>query len=72
MSAETPLMMACLHGHSKIEKMLLDEVMDLNSCNKKGQPPILKAFLSGNTEIVKLFLDRGADCNICDKFNDSL
>ena len=57
-SKATPLLVACLKGHTEIVKALLDiNNIEVNKTNKEGETPLLVACLKGHTEIVKALLD---------------
>ncbi|XP_071142052.1 ankyrin-3-like [Mytilus edulis] len=68
---QSPIMIACEHGHTKIVKMLLELGADCNKCDKDDQSLIMIACEHGHTDIVKILLDLGADYIKCDKDDQS-
>jgi hypothetical protein len=50
-----------LNDHLDLLQMLLDQRVDVNLQNNKGNTPLLRAAWAGSHEVVKLLLDRGAD-----------
>jgi ankyrin repeat protein len=54
---ETPLMMACLRGHTAIARELMDRGADVN---KTGWTPLHYAATGGHVEIMQMLLDRSA------------
>ena len=44
----TPLLLAAKEGHSKIVKLLLDDVADVSIANEEGHNCLIEAILSGH------------------------
>jgi ankyrin repeat protein len=69
---QTLLMYACLNGHIKVAKMLIERGADVNAKDNNGQTVLLYAVASKSPEMVKLLLDNGAIKTINDKDNKGL
>lgn len=54
---ESPLMMACLHGHLEMAKRLIERGADVN---KPGWTPLHYAATNGHTEVMSMLLDQSA------------
>ncbi|XP_052058901.1 uncharacterized protein LOC127699188 [Mytilus californianus] len=66
---QTPIMIACNHGHTEMVKMLLERGAESDhNCSSL----VLKACQRGYTEILMILLDKGAHCNACDSMGHSL
>ncbi|CAD7704640.1 unnamed protein product [Ostreobium quekettii] len=64
---DTPLLEACISGHSVIVERLLDRGANVHAVNNEGKTPLICAAVEGTCEIVKLLLDHGARADIEDK-----
>ena len=56
----TPLHCACLNGHTKVARMLLDAGAVPNHCTPRGYTPLHEACHGGQVDTVRLLLERGA------------
>ena len=63
-SQSTPLMLACIHGHVTIARMLLENQAMVNTQNINGQTPLLIAVVAGHLPLVRLLLQYRAQCDI--------
>jgi ankyrin repeat protein len=62
----TALMMAALHGHRAIAKVLLDAGADANLIDVHGTTATMEAARAGAAEIINLFAGRKIDINLRD------
>lgn len=79
-SKQTPLHIAAEKGHTKIVELLLDyhinsrffkhvsldEEIDMNIIDSKGQTALIKSILNNNIEVTKLLIENDADVNKAD------
>ena len=61
---DTPLILACIKGHSSITKLLLDRGCNVNAVDPFGYTALHDACCNGYTECVKELLAHGADTSI--------
>lgn len=54
---------AAAEGNVDVVKKLLDEGVDINSCNEHGMTPVMAAVCCFKREAVDLLVRRGADVN---------
>ncbi len=67
----TALMMAALHGHIDIVRLLIDAGAHVNCANNYDNSALMWAALYGHTEIVRLLLEQGADVNRANNYGDT-
>ena len=56
-------MVATIHGHEEIVKLLIDHGAEVNRTGKAGGTALMAASLQGHGEIVKLLIEKGAEVN---------
>ena len=63
----TPLMAACMNGHTKVGEVLIESgaYLDVRDCN--GLTALMFAAGNGHMETTKMLLYRGADKDIIDQ-----
>lgn len=59
----TPLMIASMHGHYDIVKILIDKKCDINALDKNDRNALMNAALKGHANIVELLINNNADRN---------
>ena len=62
---KTALMLAALHGHYRVAKLLIEEYKaDVNIQDNNGYTALMLAAYNGREHIVKLLLENGAEVNV--------
>ena len=64
--ARTPLILASLHGHMEVCKVLIAADADVEAVDKADKTPLAYAASRGHREIAKLLLDHGAEIEATD------
>lgn len=64
---ESPIYLACKHGHYSTVELLLERGASVNLCTKFGESPLYVAIKNGHDSIVELLIERGAKVNLCTK-----
>jgi ankyrin repeat protein len=60
----TPLMMACVFGHEKIARWLIDNGANIHQKDDVGRDAlIIASWIGHNEKILELLIDNGADVN---------
>jgi type II secretory pathway predicted ATPase ExeA len=59
----TPLMVAVIHGHGEVARLLLDQRADVNARDSGGVTPLMLAANNDRTVLLRALLDRGAHVN---------
>ena len=62
----TPLILASLHGHMEVCKVLIAADADVEAVDKADKTPLAYAASRGHREIAKLLLDHGAEIEATD------
>jgi len=62
----TPLMLAAIHGHREVARVLVDHGARVNDRSARGSSPLMLAIMNRHNGIVRLLCDRGADVNARD------
>nr|XP_022295159.1 uncharacterized protein LOC111105268 isoform X2 [Crassostrea virginica] len=63
-----PLCLAIEEGQESNVQLLLDDGVDVNSCDEKtGNSPLILACTNGHDRIVQHLVNKGADVNLCTK-----
>lgn len=63
----TPLMLATLHGHETVIRLLADEGADLEIRDKDGRTALMLATWSEQEAVARLLVDKGADIEVREK-----
>lgn len=64
LGGSTPLIFACVFGHTDIVEYLIGKGADLNTCNRSGDTPIHIATFFCHTEIIELLLTHDVTLNV--------
>ena len=63
----TPLMLAAIHGHREVARVLVDRGARVNDRSARGSSPLMLAIMNRHSGIVRLLCDHGADVNARDQ-----
>ena len=63
----TPLMLAAIHGHREVARVLVDRGAPVNDRSARGSSPLMLAIMNRHSGIVRLLCDHGADVNARDQ-----
>jgi ankyrin repeat protein len=73
-SRQTALALACMHGHARVVRLLLDTGSDPDRYNPEGyhphSTPLHQAVWAGHLEVVRLLVERGARPDLRDRLYD--
>ena len=64
---ETPLHLACEHGHLTMVEQLVEQGFDINALNEDRRTPLHKASANGHHTVIEFLLDKYANVSIRDK-----
>ena len=65
----TPLLMACMNGHSEVAMLLIQNGANINISDNKRMTPLLYACKYNLSQVAILLMERGADIHACDRNN---
>lgn len=67
----TPLMWACINGHTYIADFLLQNGADINATDNNGENALMFACEEGHTATAAFLLEKGADINATNNFGST-
>jgi ankyrin repeat protein len=65
----TPLHLACQHGHVEVACMLINRNANVNQCDIYNITPLHLACLNGHGEVACMLIDHNANVNQCTNYN---
>ena len=71
MGDDTPLHLACAHGHREVVQTLIRHKADINFVNEHGNTPLHYACFWGYTDIAEDLIDAGALVTIQNKYQET-
>ena len=67
----TALMTACIKGHERVVKLLLEYGANVNAKDKRANTPLHRSIMAKKTSVVPTLLAAGADPNEADIFGET-